>query len=578
MRTNDFYNIIELVKRDVLASETEYLKLLKVIGNNQRYDFLSQLSIYDKNPNATACTGFDMWRERFNRTVKRGEKGIPVINSGNSFQKIGYVFDVTQTVSMDRNVNEVELWTFDREKHETVLKEMIELQGYSSSESLSENLYSLSRIYADDHIYELANNLRIADEDRKSFTHFMRNCISYAISNRFNVQYPISVDDVRDNLKYIDSISLLSVGNCISKACNSIIETTMLRTKKLSLDKGLTKWLNADYNDFTKENETNLGGNEDDIRSNDRRYDENGNRIFANGELRGNTRINQRENTRQDGNGNNIYEGISKSDIRSDETGLSHGEQRNESSEDVNRPLQGEQIGGSFDGNSKKSNQLYEGGKTENDESLEDYRRESSRVHDNDFSTQGNSNQGSSRGLENIDNDTKEGANTASFFYSKENPEELITDEILERVPNLYEQEEVSLADKEVHAAYIIPFRSNWTWYMTEYDKESGDAFGLVLGIEPEWGYFNLNELKELNAQRLILEDFPKTFRELKDTELKNQMTEEELHRVFDGELSFKEQFQENEQITYSPSYDLSPNFAEEVGAAMEEYEVPMNE
>lgn len=31
---------------------------------------------------------------------------------------------------------------------------------------------------------------------------------------------------------------------------------------------------------------------------------------------------------------------------------------------------------------------------------------------------------------------------------------------------------------------------------------------GLVLGIEPEWGYFNLEELKELNAQRLILEDF----------------------------------------------------------------------
>ncbi len=262
-----------------------------------------------------------------------------------------------------------------------------------------------------------------------------------------------------------------------------------------------------------------------------------------------------------------IYEGISKSDIRSDEARLSHGEQRNESSEDVNRPLQGEQIGGSFDGNSKKSDQLYEGGKTENDESshgeqrnessedvnrplqgeqiggsfdgnskksdqlyeggktendesMEDYRRESSRVHDNDFSTQGNSNQGSSRGLENIDNDTIKGANTASFFYSKENPEELITDEMLERVPNLYEQEDVSLTDKEVHAAYIIPFRSNWTWYMTEYDKESGDAFGLVLGIEPEWGYFNLNELKELNAQRLILEDFPKTFRDLKDTEL----------------------------------------------------------
>lgn len=51
-----------------------------------------------------------------------------------------------------------------------------------------------------------------------------------------------------------------------------------------------------------------------------------------------------------------------------------------------------------------------------------------------------------------------------------------------------------------------------------------------------------------MNAQRLILEDFPKTFRDLKDTELKNQMTEEELQRVFDGELSFEEHIQKNEE------------------------------
>ena len=73
------------------------------------------------------------------------------------------------------------------------------------------------------------------------------------------------------------------------------------------------------------------------------------------------------------------------------------------------------------------------------------------------------------------------------------------------------------------------------------YDRESKDAFGLVLGIEPEWGYFNLEELKELNAQRLVLEDFPKTFRELKDSELKKQMDEQELNHVFNGELSFED-------------------------------------
>lgn len=132
-------------------------------------------------------------------------------------------------------------------------------------------------------------------------------------------------------------------------------------------------------------------------------------------------------------------------------------------------------------------------------------------------------------------------------YYSKDDPNNLMTDEMLERVPELYAQEDVALADKQVHAAYIIPFRSNWTWYMTEYDRESKDAFGLVLGIEPEWGYFNLEELKELNAQRLVLEDFPKTFRELKDSELKKQMDEQELNHVFNGELSFEDNIAELE-------------------------------
>lgn len=44
MRINDFHNILELVKQDILQSEAEYLKLLKVVGNNQRYDFRSQLA------------------------------------------------------------------------------------------------------------------------------------------------------------------------------------------------------------------------------------------------------------------------------------------------------------------------------------------------------------------------------------------------------------------------------------------------------------------------------------------------------------------------------------------------------
>ena len=93
MRINDFHNILELVKQDVLQSEVEYLKLLKVVGNNQRYDFRSQLSIYDKNPEAIACAKFDYWRERFGRTVMRGEKGTPILEDYGTYKKVNYISD-----------------------------------------------------------------------------------------------------------------------------------------------------------------------------------------------------------------------------------------------------------------------------------------------------------------------------------------------------------------------------------------------------------------------------------------------------------------------------------------------------
>src|SRR5699024_5781247 len=83
-----------------------------------------------------------------------------------------------------------------------------------------------------------------------------------------------------------------------------------------------------------------------------------------------------------------------------------------------------------------------------------------------------------------IDEDQGVDDESASFFvtkyYSKENPRELMNEEMIENVPNLGDTESISLADKVVHAAYIIPFRSNWTWYLTEYDPETEDAFGLV--------------------------------------------------------------------------------------------------
>ena len=42
---------------------------------------------------------------------------------------------------------------------------------------------------------------------------------------------------------------------------------------------------------------------------------------------------------------------------------------------------------------------------------------------------------------------------------------------------------------------------SNFTWYVMEYNPETGECFGLVEGLEKEFGYFNINEIKTLRGK-----------------------------------------------------------------------------
>lgn len=100
-----------------------------------------------------------------------------------------YIFDIGQTVSRNRDVNEVNLWRFDKETHQDVLKEMIKSDGYEESESILENIFSLSRLYGDEKIDSLMNELRITDGNRISFMKFVRDSVSYAVSSRFQLDY-----------------------------------------------------------------------------------------------------------------------------------------------------------------------------------------------------------------------------------------------------------------------------------------------------------------------------------------------------------------------------------------------------
>ena len=73
----------------------------------------------------------------------------------------------------------------------------------------------------------------------------------------------------------------------------------------------------------------------------------------------------------------------------------------------------------------------------------------------------------------------------------------LMTKEVGETIPALYANENVKDYDDVLAVAKLFSPFSNWTWYITEMDPETGTCFGLVQGFETEVGYFDLTELAE---------------------------------------------------------------------------------
>ena len=77
-----------------------------------KYPFADQLMIYAQRPDATACADYDVWNSRMNRYVRRGSKGIALLDESSGFPRLHYVFDVSDT-GVRRNSRDPEVWQYN---------------------------------------------------------------------------------------------------------------------------------------------------------------------------------------------------------------------------------------------------------------------------------------------------------------------------------------------------------------------------------------------------------------------------------------------------------------------------------
>ena len=103
-----------------------------------KYSFPDQLMIYAQRPDATACAEFDIWRNRMNRYVRRGSKGIALLDESSGFPRLHYVFDVSDT-GVRRNSRDPEVWQLGPDLVQPV-SEMLAATYGISGERVSQQL------------------------------------------------------------------------------------------------------------------------------------------------------------------------------------------------------------------------------------------------------------------------------------------------------------------------------------------------------------------------------------------------------------------------------------------------------
>ena len=326
------------------------------------FSIITTFVIYNREPEAIACAKYSFWYDNLNRSVKARERGIPIIDS---YKRIDYIFDISQTESRNMNVNnEVTLWQFNVDKDDSALKEIITKKGYNISEDPIENIQTLTSIHGAKEVFELMSELGIGYEKSVEFTDFLFNSVTYSVAQRFNISYNIDKEMIESSLKKLDSISLVGLGNAISNISKNVIEETISKTKKIEKDMELENKKNREegVKDDNRLSTTILRGEE--LQGDSSRSTEDSSSGELSGYIRGNE-YHRGNSSSSDGENKRRTVRLFPDEVR-----LYDDERERGTPEDGSGTIQGEQIDSTSFRSGRDGREDLGHGKTENDRVL----------------------------------------------------------------------------------------------------------------------------------------------------------------------------------------------------------------
>ena len=144
-----YAQMAEKVAVQLTGSWQEWAGFLTTAARLYKYPYHEQLMIYAQRPDATACAEYDLWNDRMGRYVRRGSKGIALVDDSGDRPRLRYVFDISDTGTREHSRTPW-LWQLE-EQHIGPVSAMLERNYDVSSNELPQQLADVAAKLAEEY-------------------------------------------------------------------------------------------------------------------------------------------------------------------------------------------------------------------------------------------------------------------------------------------------------------------------------------------------------------------------------------------------------------------------------------------
>ena len=236
-KIDDYVQLAAQTAREIAADGETWRSFLQTASTLYKYSFYDQMMIYAQRPDATACASFELWTNTMRRYVRRGAKGIALLDMTGDVPRYRYVFDISDTGTR-QNARTPFTWAI-REENRAPIAAMLEKEyEVSANRGLAGQLEEIAMQKAMDYWQEHQDELRdivdgslLMEYDELNLELAFRNTattgVQYMLLSRCGLaeEHRFEPEDFATILEWNTPQALTALGTAVSEISEEVLRS-----------------------------------------------------------------------------------------------------------------------------------------------------------------------------------------------------------------------------------------------------------------------------------------------------------------------------------------------------------------